>query len=195
MRIVTRQVAFEPGGWTPERRAKVGALFDDLASEWHTRYHPGRDAPLLDALDRGVAAAPSAARPRRVALEIGSGTGGSSASIAERFPTVLAIDLSWEMLQRAPAAPAHRVWADASVLPLAPGTADVMVLVNTLLFPAEVDRVLHADGLVVWVNTSGDQTPIYLAADDVLAALPGGWSGVTAAAGGGTWAVAWRTSH
>ena len=37
MRRVTRQIAFEPGGWTPERAAKVAAVFEELAPEWHTR--------------------------------------------------------------------------------------------------------------------------------------------------------------
>ncbi len=195
MRVVTRQVAFEPGGWTPERRARVAALFDGLAPEWHTRNHPGRDAPLLDALDRGVGASiamPSTATT--TCLELGSGTGVTTASLAERFERVVALDLALEMLRLAPADAAPRVQADAADLPFAEGSADVVVLVNTLLFPAEIDRVLAPEGRLVWVNTRGPLTPIHLSAEDVIAALDGTgtWNALASEAGPGTWCVAWR---
>ncbi|MCU1496150.1 MAG: hypothetical protein JWM47_103, partial [Acidimicrobiales bacterium] len=55
--------------------------------------------------------------------------------------------------------------------------------------------VLGADGVVVWVNSSGDQTPIYLPAEDVAAALPGGWTGVASGAGAGLWCVLRRADR
>ena len=61
-----------------------------------------------------------------------------------------------------------------------------------LLFPAEVDRVLAPDGAVVWVNTFGEETPIHLAPDDVIAALPGRWTAVAGRAGTGLCGVARR---
>ena len=51
------------------------------------------------------------------------------------------------------------------------------MLVNCFLFPDEVDRVLAPDGVVVWVNSSGAETPIHLPSDDVVAALPGSLGG------------------
>jgi hypothetical protein len=63
------------------------------------------------------------------------------------------------------------------------------VLINAFLFPAEVDRVLSGGGVVVWVNSSGEQTPIYLSTDDLLAALPGKWTGIASRAGEGHWCV------
>ena len=45
------------------------------------------------------------------------------------------------------------------------------------------------DGVVVWVNSSGSQTPIHLPAADVAAALPGAWAGVESGAGEGLWCV------
>ena len=54
---------------------------------------------------------------------------------------------------------------------------------------AEVDRVLSRDGSLVWVNSSGEQTPIFLDAEDVLRALPGKWTGISSRAGEGTWCV------
>ena len=57
----------------PERQAEVVELFDRLAPEWSSRDVAGRKLPIVDALDRGVAAAPVA--ERTVALELGGGSG------------------------------------------------------------------------------------------------------------------------
>jgi hypothetical protein len=84
---------------------------------------------------------------------------------------------------------APRVQADAAHLPLPSGVCDALVLVNMLLFPAEVDRVVAADGVVVWVNSLAERTPIHLPAEEVAAILPGGWTGVGSRAGGGSWCV------
>jgi len=189
MRKVTRQVAFEPHGWTPERLAKVETLFDDLAGEWHTRDHPHRSQPLADALDRGGPI------PRHTCLEVGSGTGLATPWLADRFDRVIAAELSAGMLALAPADAGVRVRADAARLPLRDASIDTVVLVNMFLFPDEMARVLHSDGALVWVNTSGDMTPIYLPADDVDAALPGDWTGVASEAGWGTWAVLHRAER
>lgn len=183
MRKVTRQVAFEPGGWTPERAAKVGELFDGLAPDWHNQMTRFRHVPLDDALTRGGPFAPGPA------LEVGSGTGLFTPSLRAVWPTVVACDLSMEMLLRAPAEGAGRVRADASRLPFAGTTFVAAVLVNMLLFPAEMDRVLAPHGTLIWVNTIGDATPIHLSAADVAEALPGQWGGVHAEAGWGTWAA------
>lgn len=191
MRIATRRAAgLDPGGWTPELAAMVGQAFDELADEWHTRSSPERTAVVQDALDRGLAEVPA---PPGLAVEVGSGIGTYSALLAERFEAVLAVDLALEMLRRAPAEPAHRVRADAARLPLGGGTAAAVVLVNAFLFPAEVDRVLAAGGVVVWVNSSGEETPIHLRADEVATALPGSWDGVASRAGVGTWCVLRRS--
>jgi len=183
MRKVTRQVAFEPDGWTPERAVKVAQLFDALAADWQERTSQERRAPLRDALTRGDV-------PRGgVCIEVGSGTGSSSDDLAAHFDRVLALDLSREMLRHAPAAPAHRVQGDAAVLPVGDGGAACIVLVNALLFPKEMDRVLAPRGRLVWVNSLGDRTPIHLPADDVAKALPGDWQGVASEAAWGTWCV------
>ena len=186
MRAVTRQIAEGPAGWDPERAAKVKALFDGLAPEWTARFRNERLDSVEDALARGGVA------PGGTCLEVGSGTGLITPILSRHFGTVLSLDLSHEMLVRA--ATGTRVEADAGRLPLPPQSVDAVVLVNAFLFPHEVDRVLKADGAVVWVSTIGDRTPIYLPADDVLAALPGDWDGRAADAGWGSWLVARRTS-
>jgi SAM-dependent methyltransferase len=190
MRIMTRRAAgLHPGGWDDEARAQVAQLFDALAPEWHTRTSPGRDAILADALERGVPVDLAAAD---VCVELGSGIGAYTTMLARRWARVLAVELAVEMLRLAPDGVGHRLLADGAGLPLADGVADAVVLVNCFLFPHEVDRVLGPRGVLVWVNSSGDQTPIYLPADDVVAALPGRWSGVKSAAGAGLWCVLWR---
>ncbi|MBX3285488.1 MAG: class I SAM-dependent methyltransferase [Acidimicrobiales bacterium] len=190
MRTVTRAAAFDPDGWTPEVRSRVADLFDSLADEWSSRDVPGREAPVVDALDRGLAAAPPA--HRRVGLDIGAGNGLHTRYLAPHLPVLASIDLSLEMLVRAPAEPAHRVQADASILPVADASVDVLVLCNAFLFPAEADRVLSPEGVVVWVNSRGAGTPIHLLASEVDEALPGPWDGVASTAGWGTWSVHWR---
>jgi Methyltransferase domain len=191
MRIATRRAAgLDPGGWTPELRGDVGAFFDAMSSEWHMRTSPQRAAVVLDALERGLGRRDSRVG---VAVEVGSGIGAYSGLLAQRFATVLAIDLSLAMLRLAPSGTAHRIQADAAALPVRDSCSTAVVLINAFLFPAEVDRILARDGAVVWVNSSGEQTPIFLSAEDLLSALPGRWTGTASQAGEGTWCVLWRT--
>jgi SAM-dependent methyltransferase len=190
MRGVTRSVAFDsPESWTPERAAKVAALFDELAPSWNERMaEPQRTAPLEDAYARGGIA------PGGRCLEVGSGTGANTPFLAAHHDSVVAADLSPGMLALAPAAAGARIRADSSASPIRTGAMDVVVLVNALLFPAETARVLSPDGVIVWVNTAGDLTPIYLPAEDVDQALPGEWDAVASEAGRGTWAVLRRST-
>jgi SAM-dependent methyltransferase len=189
MRKVTREVAFEPEGWTPERAATVAAVFDGLAPQWDaTHDDPGRYDPLVDALARGGNLPPPC-------VELGAGTGLGTRFLAPRFGSVVAVDLSAGMLRRADPTLGIRVQADGAHLPIARGSVGTLVLVNALLFPPEVRRVVAPDGAVVWVNTNGDGTPIYLPAEDVAAALGPGWSGVASEAGWGTWVVLRRTGE
>lgn len=186
MRVMTRRAAgLEGDGWDDTARREVAGLFDDLAVEWHTRTSPEREAAVLDALDRGV----PADAPRGLAVEVGSGIGAYSAHLAARWATAIAVEISVEMARLAPTGPAHRVIADGARLPLADGAADAVVLINAFLFPAEVERVLAPGGVLLWANLSGESTPIHLPPEEVVAALPGTWSGRAARAGSGLWTV------
>ena len=112
MRIATRRAAgLDAGGWTGELRHQVEGYFDGLAGEWHTRTSPQRTAVVMDALLRGLGPIDS---PVGLAVEVGSGIGTYSNLLAERFATVVAIDLSLAMLKLAPIGPAHRVQADGA---------------------------------------------------------------------------------
>jgi len=187
MRLATRRAAgLDEGGWKGDLRDEVKAYFDGMAEEWHTRTSPERSDIVRDVLARGVEATGA---PDGTAVEVGSGIGSYSTLLASRFRRVVAVDLSLAMLQRAPATPGLRVQADGAALPLGDGSAAAVVLINAFLFPAEVARVLVPDGAIVWVNSSGERTPIYLSPDDLLKALPGEWTGTASQAGDGHWCV------
>jgi SAM-dependent methyltransferase len=191
MRIMTRRAAGLTGEpWDDRARFEVAMYFDALAPEWHTRTGPAREAVVDDALARGVREGVAG----DLCLELGSGIGAYTPVLAKRWKRVLATEVSLEMLRLAPADIGHRVLADGARLPLPDGAADAVVLVNCFLFPAEVDRVLSPAGVVVWVNSSGGETPIHLPPEDVAEALPGRWEGVQARAGVGIWCTLWRAS-
>ncbi len=183
MREVTETVAFD-AAWDFSRREKVRELFDGMAAEWSSRATPEREASILDALDRGGLAGD------RV-IELGSGTGLGTGHLIERFADVVALDLSMAMLHHQPDL-APKVQADASVLPFRDDAADLLVLVNMLLFPAEVDRVLRPGGGLLWINTLGHETPIHLSPEAVVDALPGSWTATAGRAGSGLWAAVQR---
>lgn len=189
MRNVTRQVAFE-AGWSPGRAKKVAELFDGLAAGWaERREDPVKLAPVIDGLERGGADLDGRW------LELGSGTGAGTLALSRLVDRVTATDLSAEMLANAPAELAPRVRSDAANLPFADDRFDGLLMVNMLLFPAEVDRVLAPGGTILWVNTLGDRTPIHLSGPDLLSALPGEWSGLTARSGSGFWAAVHRADE
>lgn len=185
MRRLTRSKAFGDA-WTDDDAARVQEIFDGLAVAWSEDHvDPIKAAPVEDALDRGDVPLDGAW------LEVGSGTGAGARVLAPRVGRLVCTDLAEQMLLHAPDL-APRVRADASALPFADGCFDAILLINMLLFPREVDRLLQRDGVVVWVNTLGDQTPIHLPPADVLDALPGSWTGLTSRAGTGFWLTARR---
>lgn len=186
MREVTRRIAADDGWW-PQGAAGVTAAFDMLSVDWHETHSTDlRLLPLEDALDRGEMGG------GRV-VELGCGTGAGTERIVRRMPLAAAADISAGMLARADRALAPFVRADAADLPFGAGSVDVLVLLNMFLFAAEADRVLAADGRLVWVNTMGSETPIYLPPEEVVAALPGRWAAMAGYAGEGLWCVARRS--
>ena len=183
MRKLTRSIALgEP--WTDEDARHVAAIFDGLAPEWTERQvDPQKAAVVEDALERG--APPLDGRW----LELGSGTGAGTRLLHGRVSEQVSVDLSAGMLAHAPDGLAPKVRADSARLPFRADTFDAILMINMILFPSEVDRVLRPGGALVWVNTKGDQTPIHLPPADVERALPGNWNGVAARAATGLWAV------
>ena len=185
IRQLTRKIAFGEK-WTPEHAEYISTLFNELAPEWSERHVDAtKAAPVMDALERGDVPLSGSW------LEVGSGTGAGARVLADRVGSLVCTDLSAGMLSFAPDL-APRAQSDASALPFDTNAFDAVLLINMILFPAEIDRVLRPDGTLLWVNTLGDQTPIHLPAADVLDALPGEWTGTTARAGTGFWLTATR---
>ena len=183
MRAITRETAFDPNSWTPDRALEVAGFFDGLADGWSARYTDDEvGEPVTDALRRGAV-------PTGLCLEIGAGTGLATRHLADHCTAVIALDVSHEMLVRFREPRAALLLGDGGFLPVAAKSVDVVVLINAFLFPAEVDRVLSSSGVVVWINSLGSDTPIHLPAADVLACLPGEWDGVESEAGWSTWSV------
>jgi SAM-dependent methyltransferase len=185
VRVVTREMA-DGGEFDAEYSSIMQSLFDSMADSWDTRNVPDRLVAIEDVFDRVYLP------PGRL-VELGAGTGIGTRVIARHRPLSAAIDLSAGMLAQAPPGLAPWIRADASSLPLPDTSIDVLVLLNMLLFPDEVDRVLSPGGVLVWVNTLGEATPIHLSADAVVDALPGEWTADASRAGSGTWCVARRS--
>ena len=187
IRIITREIALE-GRWDAAIRQRISDTFDRLAPDWSEDHvNPTKAAPVRDAVDRGGLQLRDARW-----LELGSGTGAGGKVLAEQVREYVAFDLSSEMIRNDQAAHTLQVRGDASVLPFVDDSFDAVMCINMFLFPAQVDRVLRPGGSLLWVNTMGDQTPIHLPVEDVVSALPGEWSAVTANAGTGFWAVVRR---
>lgn len=187
MRRVTREVAFEQG-WSPGRAHKVEELFDSMAAGWDApRSEAVRVAPIHDAVARGGLTSGRW-------LELGAGTGIGTRILAPALGSVMAFDMAMRMLTTTPRVMAPRVRGDASCLPFGDGIFSGVAMVNMLLFPSEVDRVVGERGQVLWVNTSGASTPIHLTPEELLSALPGSWAGRWACSGKGFWVVAERSA-
>lgn len=184
MRIMTRRVAgLEAGRWDAESQAFVRETFDALGPDWHKRISPEATAVTHDALARGL---DPLLEGNDLALEVGSGIGSYTAMLAPRFARVLSLDLAWQMLSRAGES-SFRILGDGARLPIRDQSADAVALINAFLFPAEVARVLRQGGVLLWVNSSGARTPIYLSTEDVVSVLPFPVRGLESRAGAGTW--------
>jgi SAM-dependent methyltransferase len=175
--------------WTTELADMVGQMFDEMALTWNEQSSAWRDDPVHDALDRG------GPFPTGPCLDVGAGTGMLSAVLRPRFPAVVTVDLSMQMLRRAPrdthTAP---VQADAAHLPFADSSVACVLLCDALLFAAETARVLRADGVVLWINRLGPDGPLHVPAADVAEALGPDWTAVHADAGWGDWAALRRAT-
>jgi len=181
----SRQLAENPGSWSGERARAVVRRYTELAPVWDGERGGYRRVPLADALDRGGPFPPGPC------VEVGAGTGLLTPLVAAVWPQVVSLDLTPEMMRRS-AAP-WRLVADASRLPLPAGVAAAVVLGDVPLFAAEVVRVLAPGGVVVWSNALGSGAPHHVPVDVVGAALGEAagtpFTGVTAEAGWGLWAV------
>jgi SAM-dependent methyltransferase len=144
-------------------RGRLLDAFQALAPSWETRIGPHH----LEALGLALEELPA---PRRV-LDLGTGTGAAAKAVAARFPEaeVTGIDFASAMIaeaeRRLPPDLGGRVRfevGDASALPAADASADLVTLVNMIPFFDELARVTAPGGSVVVSYSRGAETPIYV---------------------------------
>ena len=145
-------------------RPLVRRQFDSLAPVWDSMRMEDTFAPYeaaLAALD---------AEPARI-LDVGTGTGAAALRLAQRFPNaqIVGVDLAERMLERArentPSEVRERVTfqrADASAMPFAGASFDLVTHANMIPFFDEVARVVAPGGHVLFAFSSGEETPIYV---------------------------------
>jgi SAM-dependent methyltransferase len=138
-------------------RGPVTRFWNRAATSWDTNEAPGRLQAMLDGIDH-------VGEPKRI-LEIGTGTGSGAAVLKARFPDaqVTAVDLSPEMVRIAQAKVKGVTFepADASRLPFADGSFDLVTQNNVPVYFNELTRVLAPGGRVLITSTFGPATPYY----------------------------------
>jgi SAM-dependent methyltransferase len=152
-----------------------------------TRFQFDRLAPRWDSLRASETAyAPYEAAlehvdpPPKRALDLGTGTGGAAFAVARRFPgaEVVGADLAERMIEQARANLTDDLKgrvrfevADASKLPYAAGSFDLVGLSNMIPFFDELDRVLTPGGFLIVAFSGGAETPIYVPPERLRAEL------------------------
>jgi SAM-dependent methyltransferase len=160
-RLATDAAVRSPALWRLFRPL-VRRQFDSLAPVWDSMRLEDTFAPYDAALDQ------LPGTPARI-LDVGTGTGAAALRLASRFPeaTVAGVDLSDAMLAQARRnTPAEsRITyerADASALPFADGSFDLVAHANMIPFFDEVARVVVPGGWALFAFSSGAGTPIYV---------------------------------
>ena len=157
-RLATDVVVRRPSLW-PVFRRLMEREFDKIAPRWDSM----RTADSFAAFEEALAGVEG---PVSDALDLGTGTGIGAATVLRRFPNtrVVGADLSDEMLAvartKVPGAEFRR--ADASALPFADDSFDLVTHANMIPFFDELERVLRPGGTALFAFSIGADTPIYV---------------------------------
>jgi len=164
-RAINSIAARAPWLW-PLLRAPVRRFFSERAAVWDDRTGAG-GVEHLETLAAAVLRVSPA--PERI-LDVGCGTGAGTLFLAREFPQarVRGVDLSEEMIHTAVAKvgldPEGRIAfkvGDASSLPYADESFDLVAQLNVPPFFAELARVLRPGGQVIVASSHGSGTPFY----------------------------------
>lgn len=171
-RVTTNLAVRNPRLWKL-LRPLMRRQFDALAPVWESMRLEDSLAPY----EAGLQALDSA--PSR-ALDLGTGTGAGAFAIARRFPEaeVVGADVSTRMLAEAERQLSEDLRArvtfqraDASALPFADASFQLVAHANMIPFFDEVARVLAPGGHALFAFSSGATTPIYVPMEKLRAEL------------------------
>jgi SAM-dependent methyltransferase len=155
-RTLSGIVTYAPWLWGVIR-VPVQRFWNHTARGWDANESPNRTQSLVAAIDH-------VGEPQRI-LEIGCGTGSGTAAIKARFPNaaITAVDLSPEMVRIAQTKVSGVTFepADASRLPFADGSFDLVTQNNVPVYFGEIARVLAPGGRILITSTFGPATPYY----------------------------------
>ena len=161
--MATNAVVRRPALWRLFR-GLMRFQFERLAPRWDAMRSPDHLAAYEQALE-------AIAEPPKRALDLGTGTGDGAFAIARRFPgvEVTGLDIAPAMVETArrktPPELATRVrfeQGDASRLPYADESFELVALANMIPFFDELARVLAPGGAVIFAFSIGAETPIYV---------------------------------
>jgi ubiquinone/menaquinone biosynthesis C-methylase UbiE len=155
-RILSAIVAYTPWLW-PVIRGPVQRFWNRMAGRWDVNETAGRTHAMAQALGE-------VGTSERI-LEIGCGTGSGTQVLKAQFPEaeITGVDLSPEMVRIATTKVPGVTFepADASRLPFADASFDLLVQNNVPVYFDEIARVLAPAGRVLITSTFGPMTPYY----------------------------------
>ncbi len=151
----------------PFARLGMRVLFDSMAGDWEQiRRDPTYRAGFDDALSR----LPRGFLPRR-ALDVACGTGIACRFLLDRWPEldVTGCDIAPKMVHAARDLVPDASFDVASVheLPYGDGEFDLVTVLDGLLDPPELLRVLHPSGRLMIVYSRSGTTPVSRSLDQV----------------------------